>query len=561
MRRGLLASLLLACAAPVLVAVPAQAFSSPLDSSFGHGGAAVDFYDDDDYGPISALVRQPDGHLVVLGYEADGPLHAWRYSRVGRPAGAVPVRSNVLGAGDAQPAGGIALSDGSIAMTGSTRSERGGYGGLSVARLNANLTYDGRFGSNGLVTFPTTYPLIDGRAIVADGDKLIVGGLARRGDELLLGVARFNADGSVDQTFGTAGLVTFSPPGAEDKVSAHHGPGEDYRVGLTSVDGLRVQPDHRILVAGSVRDRASGAARVVAARLLPSGGLDPSYGDARSGTATFAFGQEPCGRGCQRPVRSQANAAIVQGEKLVIAGSAGPDFDFYHQAQFALARMTSDGHLDSTFGRNGITRVDFGGSSGALTLVAQRDGGLIAGGGTDSSFALARLRANGRPDTRYGTVGRACDELPGPGPQRMSAEASGLVAEPDGRVVAAGGAQDAGSSLVVLARFKRRYRTPMGCISVSPYVLPRNIRHISGVIAHRSHIKIRVSRDSADGKRPAKTIGFVDFGWHAAGAFSIRWHLRVHGRRLRSLIYAVRLYATDRHGHTLQYETTGADLE
>ena len=559
-RRGLIGCVCLLWAIAVLGVAPALASLTALDFSFGRWGAVVDPFGDENFSTISALVRQPDGHLVILGYEAAGPLHAWRYSRAGRKVGEAVGDPAMSSAGPFQPAAGISRPDGSIAMTGSTLQE-GISRGLSVARLNPNLTYDRGFASNGLVTFPTSYPLIDGRAITADGDKLLVGGLARRGDELLLGVARLNPDGSLDQTFGTAGLVTFSPPGAHDRVSNYKRLTDDYRFGLTSVDGLQVQPDRRILIAGSVRDRASGGARVVAARLLPDGGLDPTYGDAGSGTTTFSFGQEPCGRTCRRAVASRAHAAVLQGDKLVIAGRAGPDFGVYHRAQFALARVTGDGHLDATFGHNGVTRVDFGGNSGALTLVAQRDGGLTAGGGNDSSFALARFRANGRLDTRYGTLGRACDELPAHDPERESAPASGLVVEPDGKIVAAGESETTDSSLLILARFKRRYRTPLSCISVSTYVLPKDVEHISGVIAHRSHIKIRVSRDSVDDRHPPTTIGFVDFGWHPAGAFSIRWHLRVHGRKLRGgQIYNVRLYATDRRGRTLQRETTGAEL-
>jgi uncharacterized delta-60 repeat protein len=76
-------------------------------------------------------------------------------------------------------------------------------------------------------------------------------------------------------------------------------------------------------------------------RYTPEGGVDSSFG--RDGKVFTDFGA---------PARADALAVQANG-KVVVAGSRGFD-------DFAVARYTSSGRLDGSFGRGGRVTTDFG---------------------------------------------------------------------------------------------------------------------------------------------------------------------------------------------------------
>jgi uncharacterized delta-60 repeat protein len=157
------------------------------------------------------------------------------------------------------------------------------------------------------------------------------------------------------------------------------------------------------------------------ARYNRDGSLDPTFGVG--GRVTTDFG----GLG------AQATALVVQADgKLVAAGITFTDTGEH----FALARYRPNGTLDPTFGVGGKVTTDFGADDGALALVVQADGKLVAAGLTNdgtanADFALARYRPNGTLDPSFGTGGRVVTDF---GAFDM---ARALVVQ-DGRLVAAG---------------------------------------------------------------------------------------------------------------------------
>jgi len=144
-----------------------------------------------------------------------------------------------------------------------------------------------------------------------------------------------------------------------------------------------------------------------------------------------------------------ANALVLQDGKLVAAGSGwnGTTTDF------ALARYRQDGALDRTFGTRGRVTTDFGTGSQATALVVQADGKLVAAGtvsnDTGGDFALARYRRDGALDPAFGTGGKVTTDF-GRGEDRAEA----LVAQGD-RLVAAGSTIGASSGQrFALARYR-----------------------------------------------------------------------------------------------------------
>ena len=71
--------------------------------------------------------------------------------------------------------------------------------------------------------------------------------------------------------------------------------------------------------------------------------------------------------------------------------------------------MANPGDLDTSFAGNGRKAINFGGTDAARVVLVQPNGRVVvAGGGAAAdSFCVARLRANGRLDTTFGSGGSA----------------------------------------------------------------------------------------------------------------------------------------------------------
>ncbi len=197
-------------------------------------------------------------------------------------------------------------------------------------------------------------------AVVIQGDgKIVVAGTAQ---EYITGfdfaLARYNADGSLDATFGTSGLVTTDLSGGGDYV---------YSLAL-GVAG-------EIVAAGQAGDFNFAVARYNA-----NGSLDTTFNGA--GYATTAFGSTAAGFG-----------VALQGDgKIVVAGTDNTS----GSGDFALARYNADGSLDTTFDTDGKVTTDFaGGADVARGVFVQPNGKIVAAGyavnsTTHYDFALAR---------------------------------------------------------------------------------------------------------------------------------------------------------------------------
>ena len=128
------------------------------------------------------------------------------------------------------------------------------------------------------------------------------------------------------------------------------------------------------------------------AREVPAaiGALDTTFGTA--GKVTLNLG-----------ATDVLNAVAVQADgKIVVAGASGDD-----GGDFLIARLNTDGSLDTTFGQGGVRYIDFGGNDVATGVLLQSDGKIVAGGyagrsNNSSDFAAVRLNADGSDDATFG---------------------------------------------------------------------------------------------------------------------------------------------------------------
>jgi uncharacterized delta-60 repeat protein len=408
--------------AMVLRPVAAAAAAGDLDPSFGDRGTVLSRF-----GEVIdiayAVGRQDDGAIVVAGFSeptegAGYPLTVARYDASGAvdptfgdggvvrtPAPYYPLTRNVL----IQPDQKIIVATTIITSN------------AMLVRYLPDGTLDDTFGSGGIVT------VADGDLEIAhaalDGDKIVValdssrGNFDPSGDDIT--VLRYDADGTLDPTFGIGGVATIDFGGRRDEAS-----------------GIAVDSAGRIVVSGwswVTPTTVRNGTYVTAARLDAAGALDPGFGVG--GKFEHSFGH-PIGT-------FDTTSALLRlpSGALVIAGSANEldpvlDWAVVEQETFVL-RLDDAGALDGGFGSGGLVFPGEGLYRFEDLLLAP-DGKIVAIGGGEtgiygSGTGVARFDQDFVPDATFGNDGSTAAVALG-----FSSYASAGVVEPDGDVVVAG---------------------------------------------------------------------------------------------------------------------------
>jgi uncharacterized delta-60 repeat protein len=166
-------------------------------------------------------------------------------------------------------------------------------------------------------------------------------------------------------------------------------------IGFSQANSVAVQPDGRIVAAGLAFNGVDDDFTIV--RCMADGSLDTSFGGG-SGIVLLPLGASD----------DRAYGIALQPDgKIVIAGSSHDGT----RAEFALVRLLADGTPDPAFGNSGTTKTSFGnGNAWSYSLALQRNGKVIAVGEADDglirSMAMARYQSNGSIDTGFGSGGR-----------------------------------------------------------------------------------------------------------------------------------------------------------
>jgi uncharacterized delta-60 repeat protein len=392
-----------------------------LDTSFdGDAWQSVDFggtqlpgdpdpawFDED----AQDMALQPDGKIVVAGtvfrdepflgnnfamtrFNADGSLDT-SFDGDGRQMMDTPFNEVALG---------VALQpDSKLVVVGFTTGQVVDKD-FALARLNGDGSVDHNFGQGGLLfsdfprrTRPSALRSVatqeDGRIVAASGDKVV----------------RYNADGTIDTTFGTDGFVTSSS---------------------SSFFNVEVQRDSKIVLAGGTS----------VTRLNANGGLDTTFGNA--GTVEI----------------SVAALALAPHGKIVVTHSELASIGEISDTAFAVVRLNPDGSLDTSFASDGKQTINFGPGPDTPSALAIAPGGEIAlagmfAGTTDDGpgggFAVALLKKDGRLDTSFGDGGKQIIDLEGriEGQSHgfegtLGHDVVGIAFQPNGQLVVAGTSSD-----------------------------------------------------------------------------------------------------------------------
>jgi uncharacterized delta-60 repeat protein len=315
--------------------------------------------------------------------------------------------------GRSDGANAIALqSDGKIVVAGSTLSAQGPPD-LAVARYNSDGSLDNTFGAGGKVAtdFAGRSDVGSAIAIQSDGKILLAGAADLVSTQFDFALVRYNSDGSLDSTFGNGGKVT-----------------TDFNGGLDQASAIGLQADGKIVLGGFAT--AGGNPHMALARYNSNGSLDPTFGDLSAGKVVTSL----------NGIRDFANALAIQSDgKIVLGGSIVTSTDTV--GMFALTRYNANGSLDSSFGSGGIVTTQLVGGNGEddeiFGLAIQGDGRIIAAGqatfGLD--FGMARYLANGSLDNSFGINGIVTTDFNGGGDKGRS-----VVLQTDGKIVLGGAA-------------------------------------------------------------------------------------------------------------------------
>jgi uncharacterized delta-60 repeat protein len=146
------------------------------------------------------------------------------------------------------------------------------------------------------------------------------------------------------------------------------------------------------------------------------GDIDPTFG--RHGVTVLTFGRE----------FAQGSAVAVDAQgRIIVAGTAGPSADA--APEIAVARLTSEGTLDSSFSGDGTVTVPLPAKSEVGGVAIDPSGRIDVGATTGGELFAVRLSSGGALDPGFSDDGVA--SLPTGG----SASGGDLALDPNGSIV------------------------------------------------------------------------------------------------------------------------------
>ena len=376
---------------------PAHAAAGDLDPSFGAGGLVATGFAHGD-AEANGVAIQADGKILAAGSTGSGVGQRFALVRY-EPDGTLDPTFGTGGrvttgfdSGNVHANAVIVQPNGKIVLAGGNGGNR-----FALARYNVDGSLDDTFGGDGKVTTGfVSGGTAFGLAIQPDGKLVAVGASSDR-----FMAARYNSNGTLDRTFNSDGKapVTFS-------------------FGGVTAFSVGIQADGKIVLGGLFHSLKSK--RFALARLDVNGELDPTF--AGDGKVTTAFGSK---------IAAGHDLSIQPDGKIVLVGTVSGTAG----SRFAMARYRPDGTLDPTFSGDGKQTTGFGFSPAFASDVAlQGDGKIVAAGWKVINAApfltLARYTATGALDTTFGADGKITTR---------GGEALAVALQSDGKIVAVGG--------------------------------------------------------------------------------------------------------------------------
>lgn len=382
----------------LLLSGPLLSFAQPLflDSGFGNNGAATS--QATGWSKVAHdLVQQPDGKLLAAGteYEMNGQMYfqslITRFLPNGSPDSSFGTNGSLrLVTGGKSSVEALALQpDGKIVLAGNEYmiQEQGNPPSAQllsrpfIARLNANGTMDNTFGDNGIHRLSLLNVFLEkelAAITVLPNGKIIAGGTVGAASLKMMLIC-LNPDGTYSNTFGTAGMAQYTVENGQNAI----------------LWDMAVQNDGKIVLAGtsSSASLASSDDLVFAmTRVNADGTLDASFG-TQGGVIT----QVSPGQNFITDIAHKVT--LLPDGRICLAGTA--------RNALALARYHINGTPDLTFGQNGTVLHE---QHPVATGLVSRNGKLYTSGSIQTNsnmldIAISAFNADGSPDITFATNG------------------------------------------------------------------------------------------------------------------------------------------------------------
>lgn len=281
----------------------------------------------------------------------------------------------------------------------------GGKVSTNVSTYATSDQYNRYDSANAMAVYPTIGSPRDGKILVVGTTKTDPGSVTTGNSSLLL---RYDASGNLDPSFGQAGVVV-----------------SRLTTGGEVLYDVAIQTDGKLLASGRSTN-ADGSITIFVERYDADGNLDTTFG--ANGVAVVAT----------NTLRYPASTSLQPDGSIVVSFSASNGVD----SDVALARLTPSGALDPTFGGTGLVIVSRVGDEYAYDVAIQGDKKILVVGrhqlqGAQSDSFIARFSSDGSPDTSFGSGGFVVQSFSTTnGYDQLSA----LAIQPDGKIVAVGAA-------------------------------------------------------------------------------------------------------------------------
>ena len=235
---------------------------------------------------------------------------------------------------------------------------------FAVVRYNTDGSLDSAFGTAGIVMTNLVWFDTQTAMVLQPDGKIVVAGFGQFSGPQSLAMARYLTDGTIDSTFGTAGIVILAAPGFN-----------------YNINKIALQSDGKIVVSGSNGSGLASSCMIL--RFTASGSLDNSFDS--DGVVTFQL---------TGGLNVATAVAIQPDNKIVITG--------YGDNDLFISRINTDGSFDSLFGNSGSILLT---SGKGMHIFLQPDNKIVVSGKKDGSCSLIRLNIDGTLDSSFANGG------------------------------------------------------------------------------------------------------------------------------------------------------------
>jgi uncharacterized delta-60 repeat protein len=286
-----------------------------------------------------------------------------------------------------------------------------------VARYQANGLLDETFGDTTGEAGKVITTVINGATqtqsvvVQRDGRIVVAAGCGNNDTPLLFCVIRYTSLGAIDTSFNGSGMVFTDVAGAGINVGA----------------SVALQSDGKIVVAGRCRASVEGRIKFCIARYDGTGALDNSFNGNGKLVTSIIDGGDDFG-----------TSMVVQPDGQIVVAGFCTDPGSGHPA-FCLVRYNAtDGSPDLGFNSNGSVVTSINAGANAASVALQSDGKILVGGrcfnGIRLEFCLARYRPEGVLDSTFNSTGIAITAIA----SGVANIGTGVAVQPDGQIVMVG---------------------------------------------------------------------------------------------------------------------------